>query len=173
MTLLGELAVPLIICAVMLHAVTQRTDLFPAMTEGAKNGLKTVLNIIPALVVLLPGIYMLRASGLIDVLCYALEPLLTKIGIPAETVPLMLLRPFSGSGAIAVGSEIMANSGADSLVGRTAAVMLGSTETTFYVIAVYFAAAGVKRSRHAVPAALIADCVGFFSAAFFVRLFWS
>ena len=172
MTVLGDLAIPLIISAVMLHAMVKGTDLFSSMTDGAKNGLKTVLGIVPALIILLPGIYMLRASGLIDALCSALQPLLSKIGIPAETVPLMLLRPFSGSGALAVGSDIMGAAGADSLTGRTAAVMLGSTETTFYVIAVYFAAAGIKKSRHAIPSALIADFVGFFSAAFFARLFW-
>lgn len=172
MTLLGDLAIPLIITAVMIHAMTKGTDIFGAMTDGAKSGLKTMLGIVPALIILLPGIYMLRASGLIDALCGALQPLLSKIGIPAETVSLMLLRPLSGSGALAVGSDIMNSAGADSLAGRTAAVMLGSTETTFYVIAVYFAAAGIKKSRHAVPAALIADFVGFFSAAYFVRLFW-
>lgn len=172
MTFFGDLAIPLIISGVMLYAALKGTDLFTSMTQGAKNGLKTVLGILPALIILLPGIYMLRASGLIDGLCAALQPLLSKIGVPAETVPLMLLRPFSGSGALAVGSDIMSAAGPDSLAGRTAAVMLGSTETTFYVIAVYFAAAGIKKSRHAVPAALIADAVGFLSAAFFARLFW-
>jgi spore maturation protein B len=152
--------------------MSRKADIFTSMTDGAKSGLKTVMGILPALVVLLPGIYMLRASGFLDALCGFLQPALTLVGIPAETVPLMLLRPLSGSGALAVGSDIMSSYGADSFAGRCAAVMLGSTETTFYVIAIYFGAAGIKKSRHAVPAALIADCVGFLSAAFFVRLFW-
>ena len=172
MTLLGELAIPVIIAFVMLYSLRRGTDVFGGMTEGAKEGLKTVIGILPALITLLPCIYMLRASGAVDALCSLLSPVLARLGIPAETVPLMLLRPLSGSGALAVGSDIIKSSGADSFAGRCAAVMLGSTETTFYVIAVYFGAAGIKNSRHAIPAALIADLTGFLAAAFFVRLFW-
>jgi len=172
MKLIGELAVPLIIVFVMVYALIRGTDVFFGMTAGAKEGLKTVLGIVPALITLLPCIYMLRASGAIDALCALLRPVLSQLGIPAEVVPLMLLRPLSGSGALAVGSDIIKTSGVDSFVGRCVAVMLGSTETTFYVIAVYFGAAGIKNSRHAIPAALIADFVGFVAAAFFVRLFW-
>lgn len=115
---------------------------------------------------------MLRASGALDALCELLRPLLSRIGIPSETVPLMLIRPLSGSGALAVGSDIIKSNGADSFIGRCAAVMLGSSETTFYVIAVYFGAAGIKKSRHAIPSALIADIVGFMASVFCVRLFW-
>jgi len=172
MKLLGEISIPLIIAFVMIYALIHGTDIFSSMIVGAKDGLKTVYGIIPALITLLPCIYMLRASGALDALCALLRPLLALLGIPAETVPLMLIRPLSGSGALAVGSDIIKNSGADSYVGRCAAVMLGSTETTFYVIAVYFGAAGIKKSRHAIPAALIADLTGFLAAAFFVRLFW-
>jgi len=172
MKLLGEISIPLIIAFVMIYALIHGTDIFSSMITGAKDGLKTVYGIIPALIALLPCIYMLRASGALDALCALLRPLLAHLGIPAETVPLMLIRPLSGSGALAVGSDIIKNSGADSYVGRCAAVMLGSTETTFYVIAVYFGAAGIKKSRHAIPAALIADLTGFLAAAFFVRLFW-
>lgn len=172
MKLIGELAVPLIIAFVMVYALFRGTDIFSGMTAGAADGLKTVVGIVPALITLLPCIYMLRASGALDALCGLLRPLLSQLGIPAETVPLMLLRPLSGSGALAVGSDIIRQNGADSFVGRCAAVMLGSTETTFYVIAVYFGAAGIKNTRHAIPAALIADFMGFLAAAFFVRLFW-
>ena len=172
MRLIGELSVPLIIAFVMVYALYRGTDIFSGMTAGAADGLKTVVGIVPALITLLPCIYMLRASGALDALCCLIRPLLSQIGIPAETVPLMLLRPLSGSGALAVGSDIIKQNGADSFVGRCAAVMLGSTETTFYVIAVYFGAAGIKNTRHAIPAALIADFAGFLAAAFFVRLFW-
>ena len=144
MRLIGELSVPLIIGFVMLYALYRGT----------------------------PCIYMLRASGALDALCSFIRPVFSLLGIPSETVPLMLLRPLSGSGALAVGSDIIKQNGADSFVGRCAAVMLGSTETTFYVIAVYFGAAGIKNTRHAIPAALIADFAGFLAAAFFVRLFW-
>ena len=172
MKLIGEISIPLIIAFVMFYALIHGTDIFSSMIVGAKDGLKTVFGIIPALITLLPCIYMLRASGALDALCDLLHPVLALLGIPAETVPLMLIRPLSGSGALAVGSDIIRSSGADSYVGRCAAVMLGSTETTFYVIAVYFGAAGIKKSRHAIPAALIADLTGFLAAAFFVRLFW-
>ena len=105
-----------------------------------------------------------------DALTGLLSPLLTRMGLPPETVPLMLLRPLSGSAALAAGGEIMAACGPDSPAGRTAAVMLGSTETTFYVLAVYFGAAGVRRTRHAVPAAVCADLAGFLAAAWCVRM---
>lgn len=172
MKLIGELSIPLIIAFVMVYAIIRGTDIFSGMTAGAKDGLKTVVGIVPALITLLPCIYMLRASGALDALCALLRPVLSQLGIPAETVPLMLLRPLSGSGALAVGSDIIKQNGADSFIGRCTAVMLGSTETTFYVIAVYFGAAGIKNTRHAIPAALIADFMGFLAAAFFVRLFW-
>lgn len=172
MKLCGDLAVPLILALVTLTALAHGVDIFDAMTAGARNGLKTVAGILPALAVLLPAVAMLRASGALDALTAFLSPLLAHLGIPAETVPLMLLRPLSGSGALAVGSDIMQAAGADSLAGRSAAVMLGSTETTFYVIAVYFGAAKIKNTRHAIPAALIADLAGFLSAAFFTRVFW-
>lgn len=170
MTLVGSLVIPLIVAFVLIYALFRGTDVFSAMTTGARDGLKTVSGILPALIALLPGIFMLRASGALDALAALLQPVLEKIGIPTETVPLMLLRPLSGSAALAVGSDIMSANGTDTFAGRCAAVMLGSTETTFYVIAVYFGAAGIKRSRHAVPSALIADITGFFTAVLFVKL---
>jgi Uncharacterized membrane protein len=167
-----SLITPLIMGAVSIYAAFKKVDVFSAMTTGAAEGLKTVMRMFPALLALLTAVYMLRASGLLTALTGILTPLLSFLGIPPETAPLMLLRPLSGSGALAVGSELMETYGADSLIGRTAAVMLGSTETTFYVIAVYFGTAGVKKSRHAIPTALFADLVGFIMAALAVRLFY-
>ena len=167
-----SLITPLIMGAVSIYAAFKKVDVFSAMTTGAAEGLKTVMRMFPALLALLTAVYMLRASGLLTALTGILTPLLSILGIPPETAPLMLLRPLSGSGALAVGSELMETYGADSLIGRTAAVMLGSTETTFYVIAVYFGTAGVKKSRHAIPSALFADLVGFIMAALAVRLFY-
>ena len=172
MSALISLTPALIIAAVGLFALLRGVDVFPALTDGAAEGLKTILRILPSVVCLLPAVYMLRASGAVDTLTHLLSPVLQALGLPAETVPLMLLRPLSGSGALAVGSELMQTYGPDSLAGRTAAVMLGSTETTFYVVAVYFGAAGVKRTRHAIPAALCADLAGFLAAAWTTRLFW-
>lgn len=167
------LIIPLLMISVGFWAIHKNVDLFSAMTIGAEKGLKTVKNILPPLIVLLTAISMLRASGALDALSKPLAPLMTFLGIPAETLPLMVLRPFSGSGALAVGSELMAAHGPDSQLGRTVAVMLGSTETTFYVIGVYFGAQKIHKTRHAVPSALIADLVGFFTAALTVRLFFS
>jgi len=158
--------------AVGIWALWQRVDVFDALTHGAAEGLKTVGRIFPALAALITAVSMLRASGALEAITGLCAPLLTLLGIPPETAALLFLRPFSGSGALAASSEIISRYGADSLIGRTAAVMLGSTETTFYVIAVYFGAAGIRKSRHAVPAALCADLAGFITAAAAVRWFW-
>ena len=115
---------------------------------------------------------MLRASGAMDLLTSFLAPVCSVLGIPPQTLPLVILRPISGSAALAIGSELICTYGPDSLVGRTAAVMLGSTETTFYVVSVYFGAAGIKRSRHAIPAALAADFTGFVVASWVTRWLW-
>ena len=167
-----SLITPLIMGTVSIYAAYKKVDVFAAMTAGAAEGLKTVMRMFPALLALLTAVYMLRASGLLTALTDILTPFLDFLGIPPETASLMLLRPLSGSGALAVGTELIESHGADSLVGRTAAVMLGSTETTFYVIAVYFGTAGIKKSRHAIPSALFADMVGFIMAALTVKLFY-
>ena len=160
MQLVLDLLVPGIIAGVSCYGMAKRVDVYDALLQGAAKGLEILLRILPALVTLLTVVAMLRASG-------ALE----WLGIPPETVGLMLVRPISGSAALGVGSELITTYGPDSTIGRTAAVMLGSTETTFYTIAVYFGAAGIKKTRYAVPAALCADLAGFFFASLTVRLF--
>ena len=166
------LLIPLLFGGVGLYAALHGADAYGALCAGAKAGLGTLRDILPPLVVLLTAIAMLRASGALEALTALLSPLFRLLGIPAECAPLVFLRPFSGSGALALGGELMRQYGPDSTVGRIAAVMLGSTETTFYVIGVYLGAAGVKRARHAIPAALIADAVGFLMAAVTVRWFF-
>ena len=153
-----------------LYGALRGVDVFAAFADGVRDGLRVLLGIFPSLAALLTAVYMLRASGALDALTGLLSPVLGALGVPAETAPLMLIRPFSGSGALAVAGELIAAEGPDSLAGRTAAVMLGSTETTFYVIAVYFGAAGVKKTRWAIPAALCADLTGFIAASAFARL---
>ena len=145
-------------------------DVYGALLEGGRQGIELVKSILPALVLLLTAVELLRASGAMEALTRLLAPAAELAGIPPETLPLVLVRPLSGSAALAVGAELMAAYGPDSAVGRSAAIMLGSTETTFYTISVYFAAAGVKRTRWAIPAALIADATGFVAASFFARL---
>jgi spore maturation protein B len=162
---LSSMAAAIILTAIALAGLLRGTDVFSAMADGVTEGLRTVVRIFPALVGLLTAVYMLRASGAIDALTKIAAPLLSAFGIPAETSMLMLLRPISGSGALAAASELISEYGADSVVGRTAAVMIGSTETTFYVLTVYFGAVGIKKTRWAIPAAICADLVGFFMAA--------
>ena len=166
---ISDYLIPLLLAGAALYALGRRVDVFSALTTGAGEGLSVILRILPPLVALLTAVYMLRASGALTLLTQALTPVLTRIGIPPETVSLLLILPVSGSGALAVGSEIMQTYGPDSTIGRTAAVMLGSTETTFYTIAVYYGAAGIRRTRHTIPAALAADVTGFLAAAWTVR----
>lgn len=165
-----SIVVPLILAFVGVFSLCRGTDVFSALTDGARDGLKVVLTMLPPLVAILTAVSMLRASGAMEALTRLVSPLLGAVGIPPETAPLILVRPLSGSGALAVGSEIISAFGPDSAAGRAAAVMLGSTETTFYTVAVYFGAAGVKRTRHTIPAALCADAAGFLAAAFFARI---
>lgn len=167
---MSDLIIPLILGGTALYAAARRVDVYSALADGARDGLKILLRIFPNLVALLTAVSMLRASGAFDLLSAWLAPVLSKIGIPAETLPLMLVRPFSGSGALGVGAELIQTYGPDSLIGRTAAVMLGSTETTLYTVAVYFGAIGVTKSRYAIPAALAADLTGFLMASWSVRL---
>ncbi|MBQ7714045.1 MAG: spore maturation protein [Oscillospiraceae bacterium] len=169
---LSELVVPLLLCFVGVYGAARRVDVYGALTKGAEEGLGVLLRVLPSLVGLLTAVYMFRASGAMDWLARLLSPLLTALGIPPECAPLLLVRPISGSGALAVGSEIMENSGADSYAGRVAAVMLGSSETTFYTVAVYCGAAGIRKTRYTIPAALVADGVMFLLSACAVRLFF-
>lgn len=172
MTLLFQMLVPLIMAGVALWAMGKRVDVYSALVQGAGDGLGVMVKIVSAMIGLMTAVYMLRASGLLEALGTLLAPFLTKLGIPPETIGLLLVRPVSGNAALGVGSELIATYGANSAVGRTAAVMLGSTETTFYTIAVYFGAAGIKKTRHALPAALCADATAFLVAAWSVRLFF-
>lgn len=165
--------VPLLLFFTVAFALGKRENPYSLMLSGAEDGLKLLASIVPALVFLLTAVYMLRSSGAMEWISHTLSPALTFFGIPPETAMLILVRPISGSAALAVGSELMRQYGPDSLIGRTTAIMLGSTETTFYTISVYFGAAGIRKTRYAIPAALFADFVGFFMASISVRLFFS
>ena len=162
--------VPVLLAATAVYALSKKVDVYGALTAGAGEGLSVTIRILPALVGLLAAVYMFRASGAMDWFAQLLSPVLEVLGIPPETAALLLVRPVSGSGALAVGSQIMEQYGPDSAVGRTAAVMLGCSETTFYTVAVYFGAAGIRRIRYTIPAALTADLAAFVAAAWAVRL---
>ena len=166
------LTAPLLLAFGLFLAALRGVDGYRALTDGARRGLRVVWDIFPALLVLFPAIALLRASPLLGTVEALLSPLLQRLGIPSETGLLLLLRPFSGSAALAAAAELSERFGPDSLTGRTAAVMIGSSETTFYVAAVYLSAAGVKDSRWAIPAALCADLACFLSAAWICRFLW-
>lgn len=173
MELLFTMVVPLIIAGVAMYGLGRGVDVYDALVQGAGGGLEVMLRIFPALVGLMTAVAMLRASGALELAAEVLAPLLDRVGLPAQLLPLMLVRPISGSAALGVGAELIQTYGPDSQLGRTAAVMLGSTETTFYTIAVYFGAVGITRTRYAVPAALCADLTGFLAAAWAVRICFS
>ena len=168
-----EYIVPLLLLCASLLALRKRENAYDLLLNGAADGLKLLVSIIPALILLLTAVTMLRASGAVDALSQLLAPVFRFFGIPPETALLVLTRPISGSAALAVGADLMRQYGVDSQIGRTVAVMLGSTETTFYTISVYFGAVGIQKTRYAVPAALFADFVGFFMASLTVRLFYN
>lgn len=164
--------IPCLLFFISALALGRRENSYSILLGGAEEGLHLVLSILPALILLLTTVSMVRASGAAEALSRVFAPVFSIFGIPPECAVLILIRPISGSAALAVGSDLMTHYGVNSQIGRTAAVMLGSTETTFYTISVYFGAAGIKRTRYTIPAALIADFVGFFMAALTVRIFW-
>ena len=165
--------VPILLIGICLFALRKRENPYELLLSGGAEGLKMLLSLLPTLVLLLTAITMLRQSGAIEALSSFLAPIFRFFGIPPETAILVLIRPISGSAALAIGTELMVTYGVDSPIGRTAAVMLGSTETTFYTISVYFGAAGIQKTRYTVPAALVADFIGFFMASLATRLFFA
>ncbi len=171
MNTISALIVPLVLGLVGTYGIYKKTDIYDALVTGATDGLRILARILPSVVALFCAIYMLRASGALDYICRFLSPITDLLGNPSECAPLALMRPLSGTAALALGSEIILSNGADSYVGRVAAVMLGASETTFYTIAVYFGSIKLNKTRYAIPAALIADIAGFTAAAFAVRLF--
>ncbi len=165
--------VPLLLLTSSLLTLRKKENAYDLLLQGGKEGLELLFTLVPTLVMLLTAVTMLRVSGAMELIGNFLSPVFAFFGIPPETALLVLIRPISGSAALAVGAELMASYGVDSAIGRTVAVMLGSTETTFYTISVYFGAAGIKKTRYTLISALIADFVGFFMASLTVRLFFS
>jgi spore maturation protein B len=157
-------AVPVLLVAIPLAGLLRKVKVYDVFIEGAKEGFEVAVRIIPFLVGILVAIGMFRGSGAMDLLMAGLRPIIAPSGFPPELVPLAILRSLTGSGSLAFTTDLIKTHGPDSLIARTAATMYGSTETTFYVLAVYFGAVGVRRTRHAVPAALIADVVAAIAA---------
>jgi spore maturation protein B len=163
-------AIPVLLAGIPILAIARGVKVYPAFVEGAKEGFQTSVRIIPPLVAIFVALGMLRASGAMDALTQALAPAIGWAGVPASVVPMFLVRPLSGGGALGVVGDVLRSEGADSYAGRLVSVMAGSTETTFYVLAVYMGAAGVTRYRQALPAGLLADVAGMTAAVVVVRL---
>ncbi len=161
---------PLIVFSIITYGLLKKVSIFDSFTKGAKDGIETTVRILPSLVALVTAVSMLRASGFIDFLCNLTAPVLNFVGFPKELVPLSLMRPISGSGALAVIDEILKTYGADSFIGRCASVMAGSTETTFYTLAVYLGSVGITNSRHTVKSALCADLTAMIISVIIVKL---
>jgi spore maturation protein B len=164
------LSIPFLLSFFPLYATLRRVKVYEEFVEGAKEGFKTAVMIIPYLVAILVAIGRFREAGGIKMLGDLLKPALDAVGFPTELLPMSLVRPLSGSGSLGLFSDIVKEFGPDSLMARTAGTIFGSTETTFYVIAVYFGAVGVKRTRHAIPAGLIADTVGIIASVIICRM---
>jgi spore maturation protein SpmA len=164
------LAVPFLISFFALYAALKRVKVYEQFVEGAKEGFQVAVTIIPYLVAILVAIGMFRGAGGIELLTRVLKPALDLVHFPTELLPMSLVRPLSGSGSLGIFSELVRQFGPDSLIARTAGTIYGSTETTFYVIAVYFGSVGIRRTRHAVPAGLIADLVGIIASVIICRM---
>ncbi len=169
MNFLSLWALPAIIIVILTVALFKKVPLYETFTDGAKDGFKVAVNIIPYLVAIIVGISMFRASGAIDMLGQALSGILNTLKVPPEVLPVMIVRPLSGSAALGVFSDIAHTLGPDSYATKLAAVMIGSSETTFYVLAVYFGAIGISKIRYALIVGLLADIIGFAAAILVCR----
>lgn len=167
------LAIPLLLSFFPLYAMLRRVKVYEEFVDGAKEGFQTAVMIIPYLVAILVAIGMFREAGGITILSNFLKPALDAVGFPTELLPMSLIRPLSGSGSLGLFSDIVKEHGPDSLLAMMAGTIYGSTETTFYVIAVYFGAVGVKRTRHAIPAGLFADAVGIIASVIICRMMFA
>lgn len=168
--LVSTFVIPVILVGFPLYGLYKRVPVYESFVEGAKEGFNVAVRIIPYLVAILFAIGMFRASGAMDFLVASLNPVLSRIGFPAEVLPMAIIRPLTGSGSAALVADMINRYGEDSLFVKMAATMFGSTETTFYVVAVYFGAVNIRKTRHAVPAGLTADVAAMLIAVWTVRL---
>lgn len=169
---ISRYAIPFIFVGIVGYALTKKVKVYEVFTEGAKEGFHTAVRIIPFLVAMLVAIGVFRASGAMDLLIKAISPVTNLLRIPAETLPMAFMRSLSGGGAQGVMTDIINTHGPDSLIGRTVAVMMGSTETTFYVLAVYFGSVAIRKTRHSLPVGLLADLAGLLTAIYISKIFF-
>jgi spore maturation protein B len=165
-------SIPVLVACVSLYAIIKKVPVYTTFTQGAKDGFSTAVMIIPYLTAMLCAIGMFRACGAMDFICNLLAPLTELIGLPASVLPMGIMRSFSGGAAEGLMSDILAQYGTQSLEGRIASVALGSTETTFYIVAVYFGSVGVSKTRHSIAAGLLGDLASFLASVFIVNIMW-
>jgi spore maturation protein B len=170
---LSSWALPCLLAAIPLYAMARRVKVYPAFIEGARQGFEVAVRIIPPVVAIMVALGAFRASGALELLATWVAPVADALGLPAPVLPLILVRPLSGGAALGVVGDVLRSEGPDSYAGRLASVMAGSTETTFYVLAVYMGAAGIARHRQALAAGLLADAAGFTAAVIVVRAFFA
>jgi spore maturation protein B len=163
----------LFVAGIPLYGFLRKVAVYDTFIEGAKEGFQTTLHIIPYLVAMIVALGMFRASGALDLLAKALQPIMVKIGMPVDLLPLVLIRPFSGSAANGMLAELIHKHGGDSFIAHVAATIIGSTETTFYIIAVYFGVVNIKRTRHAIAAGLLADLAGVLASLWICQLLFN
>ncbi|MDP4118303.1 MAG: spore maturation protein [Bacillota bacterium] len=169
---ISDMIIPIVITGILVAGLYKKADTYDIFIEGAKEGIGITVGIVPSIIGLMMAISMMRACGMIDLIAHALKPVLSFIGMPADVLPLALLRPMSGSASLGIVTDILKNSGADSYSGRVASIMMGSTETTFYTIALFFGSVNIKNTNKAVSIALIGDAVGMLGSIIFCRLFF-
>lgn len=157
---LSTIAVPMVVLLIILYGVLEKNKVYDTFLEGAKEGMQVVINIFPTLIGIFLAVGALRSSGLIDAIIHIINPIISLLNLPAEIMPLALLRPISGSASMAVATDIISTHGVDSIIGLIASTIMGSTETTFYTIALYTSSVGIKKTRFVLVAALAADIAG-------------
>ena len=165
-------SIPVLVACVSLYAIIKKVPVYSVFTEGAKDGFSTAIMIIPYLTAMLCAIGMFRASGAMDILCTWLAPVTNLIGLPSQVLPMGIMRSFSGGAAEGMMADLLATDGTQSQIGRITSVALGSTETTFYVVAVYFGSVGVSKTRHCIAAGLLGDLASLIASAVIVNLMW-
>lgn len=166
----GAYAVPIVILGIVFCGIIKKQNVFDLFLNGAKEGISVAFNILPALIGLMMAVEMFKVSGAMDFIVSVFAPLGNALNFPSEVIPLAIMRPISGSGSLSLFESLLKTYGPDSFIGRVASVMQGSTETTFYTVAVYYGSVGITKTRHTLPAALSADFVGFIMSIISVKL---
>lgn len=170
MDIIGEWVLPLMVVSIVLFGLYKKVRVFDCFMEGAKKGLKTVYDLLPTITGLVVAVTMLKQSGGMELIAKAFSPVAALLGVPEDTVPMALLSPISGGGSLSLFESVLKSDGPDSFLGQVASVLMGSTDTTLYAVTVYYAAVGIKNTRHTLYAGLAADFASFVLSPLFVRL---